>query len=136
MQGWTQMKKRASATLVLIVAVAACAPTGRRLSGDNPFTTSTERPNRIRIEVQNLNFADARLFAIRSAGNRISLGTVGGKQDATFDIDWTMNQDLRIEINLLAGPTCTTQTLQVQPGDIIELQIQSVFTQSAFCRSP
>ena len=35
---------------------------------------------------------------------------------------------------MLAGPTCTTQPLDVQPGDILELQIQSMFNQSSFCR--
>lgn len=136
----TKVKTRAAGTLLLlVVATAGCLQTGRPLSGggsrsDDPFGTSTERPNRIRIDVRNLNFQDARLYVIRGGGARRSLGSVGGKQDETFTVDWNMNDDIRIEINLLAGPTCTTRRMQVQPGDILELQINSVFSQSSFCR--
>ena len=97
------------------------------------FRSSREGPQNVGVEVQNLQKADARLYSIRD-GQRISLGTVGGKQDARFTVPWNFHQSLRIEINLLSGPTCTTRTLQVQAGDILELQISSVFTQSSFCR--
>lgn len=126
--------------LMLALVTVGCAQTGRPLAGggggvsDDPFSTSTDRPNRIRIEVRNLNFADARLYAIRDGGARMSLGSVTGKTDASFTLDWRLNQDIRIEINLLAGPTCMTRRIQVQPGDILELQIASVFSQSSFCR--
>ena len=89
--------------LAMLLIAAACTPTGRPLTSDNPFIGSRDRPNVIRIEVQNLNFADARLSALRDGGSRISLGTVGGKQDRTFSVDWPMIEDIRIEINLLAG---------------------------------
>lgn len=115
----------------LCFAVAACA-TGGGTDTAGPFS-STDRPNSVRIEVLNLNFQDARLYALRDT-ERLSLGTVGGKQEGTFTLPWNMSQNLRIEINLLAGPTCTTEALPVQPGDILELQIQSVFSQSSFCR--
>lgn len=132
--------RAALALLMLVLATAGCAQTGRPLGGggsgggSDPFATSTERPNRIRIEVRNLNFQDARLYAIRGSGARRSLGSVGGKQDGSFTLEWNLNEDIRIEINLLAGPTCTTRRIQVQPGDILELQIASVFSQSSFCR--
>ena len=89
--------------------------------------------DQLRIEVTNLNFNDARLYVLRGSGSRQSLGRVGGKQDATFDITWRLDEDIRIQIDLLAGGSCTTQRLRVAPGDIIELQIAAVFRQSSFC---
>ena len=126
------MKRHAAVLLALLMLSLACTTQGRRLDSE-PFTTSTERPDSVLLEVQNLNFSDARLYALRD-GQRISLGRVGGKQDARFTIPWRFNQDLRIEINLLAGPTCVTERLQVDRGDILELQISGVFSQSTFCR--
>lgn len=119
-----------AALAALTLSTAGCASAGNQSA--SPFSEDG-RPDSVRIEVLNLNFNDARLYALRDA-ERLSLGTVGGKQDATFTIPWDFSQDLRIEINLLAGPTCTTEPLNVQPGDILELQIQSVFNRSSFCR--
>lgn len=126
------MKRHKAMVLTLLSVAVACATPGQRRYSE-PFTTSTERPDSVLLEVQNLNFSDARLYAIRD-GQRMSLGRVGGKQDARFTIPWRFSQDLRIEINLLAGPTCVTERLQVDRGDILELQISSVFSQSSFCR--
>lgn len=121
----------------MLTVAAGCMHQGRQLGGggDDPFGgPAGSRPSQLRIEVNNMNFADARLYVIRNAGTRVSLGNVGGNQQESFTIEWLMVQDLRIEINLLAGPTCTTERIVAEPGDIIELQIQSVFSQSAFCR--
>ena len=119
--------------LGLLLSLGGCASTGRTVAGGDPFTSSEDRPQSIRVEVQNLNFADARVYAVRN-GQRIIMGTVGGKDDATFTVRWEFSQSLRIEINLLAGPSCTTEVLQVDAGDILRLQIASVFTSSMFCR--
>jgi hypothetical protein len=126
------MKAHKAVVLTLLTVAVACATQGQRLDSE-PFTTSTERPDSVLLEVQNLNFSDARLYAIRD-GRRMTLGRVGGKQDARFTIPWRFSQELRIEINLLAGPTCVTERLQVDRGDILELQISGVFSQSTFCQ--
>jgi hypothetical protein len=39
-----------------------------------------------------------------------------------------------IEIDMLAGPKCFTEELPVDPGDVLELQIASVFSSTAACR--
>ncbi len=87
----------------------------------------------IRIIVQNLNFADARLYALRR-GTRTSLGTVGGKQDHEFTLEWNVSEPLQIEINLMAGPKCTTEPLLADPGDLLELQIALDFSRTGVCR--
>ncbi|MDA1102641.1 MAG: hypothetical protein O2956_03505 [Gemmatimonadetes bacterium] len=124
-------RPRSTFLLLAAVALMGCGA-GRPEPVREPFTASG-RPETIRIIVQNLNFADARLFAYRR-GARSSLGSVGGKQDGEFSLPWRFPEPLRIEINLLAGPTCSTEEILVDPGDILELQISSVFSSSSFCR--
>lgn len=117
--------------LGLLLLVAACATAG---SGDSPFGRGGDRPDSILLRVRNVNFADARLYTIRSGTSRKLLGSVNGKQDAEFTVSWPFSEPLRIEIDLLAGPSCTTEALYVDPGDVLELQIESVFGQTRMCR--
>jgi len=91
----------------------------------DPFAGPEADTNSIRIYVQNANFYDANLYAITSGGPERRLGTVGGKQDAVFNVPWTFSQDLQVRIDLIAGPTCTTERIPVDPGDMLEVQILS-----------
>lgn len=116
--------------LVLGMASGGCASSGQApVSG--PFTESGEEDS-VRIEVLNLNFQNARLYAI-SPGRRTLLGTARGKENSTFTLDWEIPTLLQIEIDLLAGPRCITEAIQMDPGDILEVRIASVFSQSS-CR--
>jgi hypothetical protein len=120
-----------SLQLALLLSMAGCAAAGTGAS--DPFAGGG-REDTVLLRVRNINFADARLYTIRRGASRQLLGSVGGKQDAEFTLDWEFSEPLRIEINLLAGPTCTTEELIVDPGDVLDLQIESVFNQSRFCR--
>lgn len=119
------------AALGLAMLMVGCGSSGSSQEGD-PFAGRAQDAT-VRIIVQNLNFADARLYTI-VRGARRQLGIVGGKQDAEFTLPWTIPEPLQVEINLLAGPQCYTRELMVDPGDIIELQISAVFSQSSACR--
>ena len=55
------------------------------------------------------------------------------KQQAVLEIPWDFSKPLRIEIDLLAGPKCTTDTIEADPGDILDLRIESVLSRSAAC---
>ena len=119
--------------MAIVVVSSACTAAGTGVA-QNPYAyTSTDRPTQVRLLVQNLNFNDARLFALALNG-RTPIGQVSGKQDKEFELNWPLSSPMRIEINMVAGPKCTTQEMQVDPGDILELQIASVFTQTAACR--
>ncbi len=98
----------------------------------SPFSGGGVREE-IRIEVRNLNFSDATLWAI-GGGMRRRLGVVPGKDDAAFTVPWRISQVLAIEIDLLAGVRCTTQEMIADPGDIIELQIDLELRRSGYCR--
>ena len=82
--------------------------------------------------VQNRNFADARLYTYRR-GTRSLLGTVTGKTDRNFVLDWNQTDPMYMEINLVAGPRCFTEEMQVDPGDVLELQIAIDFSTTRGC---
>jgi hypothetical protein len=118
----TGFSRRPLAALALLAA--ALAATGcSRIPGavQDPFDYSA--PGQIRLFVINHDFNDATLFAFRGA-QRIRLGIVTGKGEASYTIPWPSTQALRVQISLLTQNTCTTPELQVDPGEILELQIQ------------
>ena len=124
------MKKLTS--LAALVVIAACATPGRTVEREQPFTREPVGEERIRINVQNDNFMDARLYAV-GLGKRYQLGVVTGKQQAVLSIPWDFSEPLRIEIDLLAGPKCTTRTIDADPGDTFELRIEAVLSRSSAC---
>ena len=116
-----------------LVGVSACLMTGTEASKDTHAFTSPDRPQQVRLLVRNMNFNDARLFALATSG-RMPIGQVSGKQDREFELDWPLSSYMKIEIDMVAGPKCSTSEMQVDPGDILELQIASVFNQTQDCR--
>lgn len=122
----------ASLGLALSLGLAACAGGRGNLTAD-PFEASTDGPQTISINVTNLNFQEARLWAVSSSG-RQRIGVVGGKADAVYRISWDFSQPLQVEIDLLAGPSCTTEPLVVDPGDELQLQIEMDLSRMARCR--
>ena len=87
---------------------------------------------RINIEVVNLNFQDATLYALWT-GQRRRLGIVTIGKDGRFMLPWPTSNELRIEIDLLAGINCTTESILAQPGDVIVVQIRSQMIPSLDC---
>ncbi|MGW8268486.1 MAG: hypothetical protein ACWGSQ_19115 [Longimicrobiales bacterium] len=125
------MKTRPSAFLLLpaVALLAGCSQAGRSTGGSFP---SDSEARSIRVYVTNRNFMDATLWAV-TPGTRNRLGIVTGKKDAVFTVPWDFSQDLRIEIDMLAGSRCITEVLPVDPGDDIELIIDVDMTRSPLC---
>ncbi len=115
----------------LCVALVACGTRTSYPDGD-PFSGGTAQAE-VRVLVRNNNFYDASLTAISDTGRR-RLGTVGGNQSATYRMPWQFTSGLRIEIDLLAGPTCTTDFITVAPGEDVILEIMADFSSTPFCR--
>lgn len=105
------------AVLGVVLAAAGFGCTAR-----SPFSGPHDAT--VRIEVVNYNFQDATLHAL-SDGQRRRLGIVTGMREATYILPWPTSRELRIEIDLLAGPECTTRLIMADPGDIIFLEIRS-----------
>ena len=54
--------------------------------------------------------------------------------DEILKIPWQFTDRLRIEIDLVTGPSCVTREFMVDPGEILELQIESRFDPTGLCR--
>jgi hypothetical protein len=130
------MSNRGTGTRTLLMAMllslTACA-SGSSGSGD-PFGEDRAERGEIEIKVVNLNFSDATVWALIGGGGRQRLGVVTGKGEEIFTLPWTFSEPLRSEFDLLAGPRCTTESLVVDPGDLLELQIASNAATDPSCR--
>ena len=124
--------KRTAVAVVLTLALGGCGAAAPLVQQDTPFSENRPEPEQIRLRVDNRNFSDARLYA-HGLSKRISLGVVGGKKISVFSVPWTRSEPMRIEIDLLAGPTCTTRSIEVDPGDTLDLQIESEFDRTGLC---
>ena len=98
-----------------------------------PFDRAEAGEQRVSVHVRNLTFSEATLWALSRSG-RQRLGIVSGKGDAVYTIPWRTSQPMQIEIDLRAGPRCTTEQLQVDPGDALELQIELSLSNQPNCR--
>lgn len=116
----------------VLLGLSACGGGSSATDGD-PFGGPGGR-NEIRIHVRNGNFYDARIVAHLTGVSPRQLGSVGGKTDGVFSMPLTFSSDLRLEIDLLAGPTCVTETIPVDPGDELQLEILPEPLGAEFCR--
>lgn len=113
--------RSASPLLALTLGIGAC------FGGwgvDNPFLEEDAGPRTLGLRVENRSFNDATLHAL-SVGTRIRVGRVGGKQTQSFTIPWDSRNELRVEIDLLAGGEHTTNAVTAGPGEEVHLVIQA-----------
>lgn len=107
----------------LLLPLTGCASSGTGTAAVNPYSQDLEERREVRIDVRNFNFADATVWALARGGDRTRLGIVTGKSSASFTLPWTFSEPLRLEFDLLADVRCMTESLTVDPGDVLELQI-------------
>ncbi len=125
--------------VVLLIGLTSCTPMGRPIGGtgggSDPFAgRSSAEPQNIELIVENLNFNDARLYAV-SGGSRRRVGQVSALSSQTLKIPWAFMTDrLRIEVDLVTGPSCVTPEVMADPGERLYLQIASRFDGSGLCR--
>jgi hypothetical protein len=89
--------------------------------------------DRIRVEVQNLNFNDVTVWALRNS-QRVRVGRVTGKTDQTFTITWNVAQPIWFEIDVVSGRSCRTPQVPVDPESRVWVVIPSEIGLSA-CRA-
>jgi len=117
-------------TLLPILLLGGCSHQGQ--STGSAFTLDA-RAESVRVYVTNLNFMDATVWAV-SPGARRKLGTITGKREAVYTIPWDFSTDLWLEIDMLAGGRCRTESLPVDPGDDLEVIIDVDMNGSPLCR--
>lgn len=115
-----------TALMLAVTTLAACG--GSRTSAPSPFEggaprgSTTEDP--IRIDVQNLNFNDITIWAIRQ-GQRIRLGRVTGKTDETFRIAWNLAIPISFTIDVTGGRGCRTVAVAVERNATVWVTVPS-----------
>lgn len=124
---WARSCTRWVLPAVVAVATSSCALGSSTL--DNPFGGS--RP--VRLVVRNNNFNDATIWAVFSA-ERFRLGTVTGKTEAVLAFpDLNRPDPVFLEIDLVGGERCRTETLVVDPGDDLQLDIRADLSSMPEC---
>lgn len=108
----------------LVVLFTATACIGRLGRSTDPYAERRgEGPGgELRVAVQNLNFNELTIFAIRQ-GNRIRLGTVGGKSDGFFTLDWDYAMQVQFRIDIVGGRGCSIGRVNADPGAEILVQV-------------
>lgn len=109
------------------VVMAACAA-GACASGPVPDSGPP-----VVIEVQNNNFQDATVYAVRD-GERQRLGVVIGKTDDAFTIPWRPGMVVRLEVRFLGGGACVTPDYGMDPGQRFVLDLQPDLRLNTDCR--
>lgn len=103
------------------VCLAGAAPGGGVPSPAAAQVQDSVPERGLSIEVDNQNFYDATIYAVRP-GLRQRVGYVTGEQKGKFAFRWP-DGDLRLEIDLLAVGSYYTQVMDVQQGDELQLTV-------------
>ena len=76
----------------------------------------------VQVTVETQNFKDAVVYAVWGSGNRDRLGMVTGNTSQTFTAPWKAG-DMRVEIDFIAGDDIFTESMGVNRGDHLHVQI-------------
>ena len=116
--------RRLAAVVVLSLTLAGCGKGYGQ--AQNPFAPAGSRGNdgQVRILVENQNFGDATVHALRG-GERIRLGDVVGKSEQRFTVRWNFTLPMEIEVRIRGGGSCRVRPMPVDPGDDVWVRIPS-----------
>lgn len=115
------------AVLALVSATGSC--TSRR-SADSPFDTGVGPGQpQVSMRVENRNLHDATLF-LRTGDRRHEIGTVSSRGVAFFDIPWSPDRPLDLEIQLSVGERYRLPPYPFISGGRLELTIASELRRS------
>jgi hypothetical protein len=121
---------RLAGTILATIAVGGCSSLGG--SAASPF--GADGPREAQLNVINHNFYDATIWAVIRDSQRTRLGEVIGKREAIFTVPLSLSDPVYLVIDLVGGGRCETETLVVDPGDILELQIMPNLVDMDECR--
>ena len=111
------MRAMTRARIVLLLAALALPGCASRRPATGLFG-EPEGKQTLTISVNNNNFNDAGVYLISDGGRR-RLGSVTGKGSGTYTVTWTNSRVIQLEVDFIAGSTCTTRPIQVAPGDVL-----------------
>lgn len=104
-------------TLLVLTLLGAVGCGASRNEAPSPFEGGRSRGSTaddpIRVDVQNLNFNDVTIWAVRQ-GQRIRLGRVTGKTDESFRVEWNLALPIYFVIDVTGGRSCRTNQVAVE----------------------
>jgi hypothetical protein len=104
---------------VVVLAASSCHSFGRE--SRSGWGIDERGADQFVLQVENQNFADARLYAHWN-GDRRRIGVVGGNRTEHFTLNWDGRQ-LRVEVDFLAGGSIISPSIMVSRGDTVVFQI-------------
>jgi glucose dehydrogenase len=119
-----------AASLALLL-VTGCAFLSGGITYDDPFQSQAER--RLTVRVENLHSQDVRIVAM-APGRRFPLGQVEPRTVRQFSVAWSRQEEVRFQIEPLAGSRHTTQSVPAGPGDFLWLQVAEPASRSSIRR--
>lgn len=118
------MSRQIVVTFVLALSGVSCA--GMR---------SGAAEERVVVDAVNENYYEARVHAVYEGGQRRSLGTVAGNGGRTrMSLPWEPRPLLFEVLLVTEGSTYVSQSVNVSPGDSLNLVIPSNISESGFFR--
>ena len=122
-EGTLLMKLRQVGLVATVASATFLSGCAAGMGGSNPFSAERDEPE-IKIFITNLAFSDVTVHAVMNGGRR-RLGQITGKNENVFTLPLRTPSEMYLEIDFLAGPTCLTERMVVDPGDHLELIIQN-----------
>jgi hypothetical protein len=119
----------ALAVLVSVAATGGCSSSSRR-TADSPFDTGVGPGQpQVPMRVENRNLHDATLF-LRIGDRRHEIGTVSSRGVAFFDLPWSPDRPLDLEIQLSVGERYRLPPYPFSGAGRLELTIASELRRS------
>lgn len=109
--------------LAFVVVTCSVCGGGRAVNPFDPSSASATG-DQIRVAVQNLNFNDVTVWAMRQS-QRIRVGRVTGKTDQNFTIQWNVAIPISFQIDPVSGRSCTTGLIQVDSNSRVRVTVPS-----------
>lgn len=122
-KGTSNMKSVAAGMLLALTALVSVLGCSTGTMRSDPFTEDASEQE-IKLFITNLAFENATIYGVTN-GARRRLGQVSGKQEAEFTMPLRYTVEMYLEIDFLAGPTCYTERMVVNPGEHLELIVQA-----------
>ena len=118
---------RKTATTIAALALVTAMALPAQLLGQSEPAAVTNSDSRVTVNVENGNWLDVRVYALRENGAYSRIGTVTSFSKKSFELPrWVASS--MVEVRLVAAPIGSTQIYAAPPvvvsaGDVIEMKV-------------
>ncbi|CAN5821856.1 hypothetical protein BH23GEM11_BH23GEM11_16510 [soil metagenome] len=122
-------------TLLLtgITAFSGCAALGGSSSQGDPFARGASAGDQLVLRANNTLSEEVSIRVV-DGGRTQDLGSVPGRSTRQFTVQWSGSSRLAFQLEPFSGRRHTLPTIAVEPGDLLELVIQSPVERSVIRR--